>query len=415
MNKKIVLCLALLPVFTLTSCGETTADSSAPSVTYYVEAKFDRYNEVKFASAFDETQFEIIDSNNTISVPVTASMVSGFDSKQLQFDQDLTAKVSYNNLSLDLVYKISSYYASDPYTLKLSADQTLTIDKLSGSSTLTSYTIPDTIPALPDPLNAWHVSQLTDYGFSDALQSLTLGKYTTSIGPGNFGQFTVVKPVTGGALNYQEGFLVDSVTKRLLGVSSTLSGDVTLPSSATSLAPFAFAAPNSAITSLTFPKGYKGLSYFGIDAYNLSGLLAFKTATDDAYYSADETGVLYMTPKEGYRVLAAVPAALSRSVANPLVLTNAGNRSLSLDAFYKHTLIEAVQASASTPSLEATFDVSTIKELILPNPNAVVTVTSAALKCLGATMAFKVPSALLSSYQADKVWSTVKTQISAIA
>jgi hypothetical protein len=76
MRKVHLFCLLFVPAFALTACGGLNdgTESSSTVLTYYVEPKLERYNSVKFASAFDDTQFVITDSSSLKQIPVTSDM-----------------------------------------------------------------------------------------------------------------------------------------------------------------------------------------------------------------------------------------------------------------------------------------------------------------------------------------------------
>jgi hypothetical protein len=416
MRKVHLFCLLFVPAFALTACGGLNdgTESSSTVLTYYVEPKLERYNSVKFASAFDDTQFVITDSSSLKQIPVTSDMVTGFNSSQNSFDKDLTAKVAYQKMSLDLVYQISSTYSVDgAYDLKLSSDQAIEISRIYPSGkTLSTYTVPDTISALPAPLNTWPVTTFSDTTFTDALTTFHLGKNQTSL-DSLLGNFTQIIPAENGALKYDNGFLIDGINHKLLGMSADLSGEVSIPSGVTSLASYSFATPNSKITKLTIPSTVKlGLSFYG--AVALTGLTAFGVESGNTHLQADQNGTLYVISNGG-TLAAAVPMGKSYTVASPLVLENT-SKSSPLDFLYQCTNVKAVTLSdTATYFSVSSYDLPSIERLTLPGTTAVVKPSAGSLAHFSTTCVFKVPSSLLADYQASDDWSSVKDRISAIA
>lgn len=414
MKKVQCFALFLLPAIALSSCGGFGDHASSSSaLSYYVEPQLTRYNTVSFASDFDDTQFVITDSNNLKEIPVTSSMVSGFDSKQLLFDTNLKAKVSYQNMSLDLTYQISSVYTlPEQCELRLLADQSIEIYSLNlEMESGATYTIPDTISALPSPLNTWPVRVFSASFLADNLLTLQLGKYVTSI-ESSLGHFAQVLPAQGGALQYADGFLLDKKGTTLLGLFKDLQGEVTLPASVVTLPQYAFATPNSLVSKITVSSGVTAALSIGNAIYNLSALTGFSVSEENKCFLADEQGVLYGVTSYG-NVAIAAPMVRNFTIADPLVLSNTSTTS-PLDFLYRHTNVLAVTLAQKALYFSANVELKGLEQITLPNPNKVVKPSGVSLSFFSDKISFKVPSSLLSDYQNDDAWKGVKDRISAI-
>lgn len=219
------LALLLLPAFCLTSCGEDNPTSSK-TPTYHVETSASSIgnNSVLFGSAFNENQFEIEDQDSIKVSNITAAMVTGFDSKPISFGKDLTATVAYQGLALPLTYQIRSDYA---YSVTLREDSSLRLDYVAGFSELTSYTIPETLSQLPNPLNTWPVTEFRQGMSKTPLVTLNLNKSLTVLSS-DLNRSVKIVPIDEGKIAYQSGSLIannGAYEQALMGLSSTLTDE----------------------------------------------------------------------------------------------------------------------------------------------------------------------------------------------
>jgi hypothetical protein len=223
------LALLLLPAFCLTSCGEDNPTSSK-TPTYHVETSTSSIgnNSVLFGSAFNENQFEIEDQDSIKVSNITAAMVTGFDSKPISFGKDLTATVAYQGLALPLTYQIRSDYAIDnAYSVTLREDSSLRLDYVAGFSELTSYTIPETLSQLPNPLNTWPVTKFRQGMSKTPLVTLNLNKSLTVLSS-DLNRSVKIVPIDEGKIAYQNGYLIannGAYEQTLIGLSSTLTDE----------------------------------------------------------------------------------------------------------------------------------------------------------------------------------------------
>jgi hypothetical protein len=222
-----------------------------------------------------------------------------------------------------------------------------------------------------------------------------------------------VIPATGGQIAFKDGFLFDDANT-LYALSSDLSGAVVLPSSTKRVANCAFSTPNAKITSLKFPGSVSLDLTPGVGAYNLSGLTSFDIDSTSSKYHTGANGILLYTTSVGSASLL-IPMGISGiSLANPLIFEDTAPH-LYLDPLYKHTSIPAITLPATCVNFSANFALKDgLSQITLLNSEKVVGVAKSTLQNLSSTIAIKVPSSLLSQYQADSVWSTVASSLSAI-
>jgi hypothetical protein len=413
MKIKALLPLALIAI-ALASCAGIDSDpTSSKTVSQFtVSALWGKTNEVDFASKFDDTQFVIEDSNNTQVATVTSAMVSGFDTTQAKFAENLTAKVAYSGQNLDLVYVIKAHYMYEDVTAVLHNDKTVEISTVNGASSLTNYSIPDVVSALPEPANAWPVTILSATGFTDKLETLQLNKTVTTLSSSDLGHFTRVIPANSGAMTFDNGFLLDS-SNYLYGLDASLSGNVTLPSTTAMVASCAFAKANTTITSIRIPANVKIGLEAGVASYNLTSLASF-VALEGSSYINGAHGTLLWSSSAGKATILIPPALEGFSLTNPFVFEDTVGVGR-LDSLYKHTAIPAISLPSTVTSLTSNVSLKDVLQRItLTNSEKVVTVAASTLANFSSTIEIKVPASLLSSYQEADGWKTIAANISAI-
>jgi hypothetical protein len=407
MKKRMMVALAVVALSSLASCGEQ--NGSVDSGGYSVVPATPGDNVVNFASAFNETQWVILDSDNVEVSKVTSTMVNGFDSYQKSFGKDLTAHVVYANKTLNLTYQISAYYATDDYAVNLLDDGSVDLTSITNSSALTNYDVPETLTKLPEPANSWPVRSLSVI-FSDALTQLKLNKSLNHVAS-SLGRNTRVIPSDGGALRIQDGYLVDNESHDLFAISSSLSGTITLPSTMNALLPCAFAQTNVTISAIHLPANVTSVGESGITVSNFPNLARFVVDEGSSTLTSTDQGIVLSTAS-GYTSTVLIPTTL---VADPLVYSDTAPL-IPLNSLYKHSGVKSITLPKTATGFSSFMDLKANLEQItlLREGDKPVSVAATTLANLSSSIRIKVPSSMLSLYKADTVWSSIADNISAI-
>jgi hypothetical protein len=412
-RKSLVLGLMLMPL--LASCGGT-AQSTSEKDTYKVTTAFSENASFDFGSKFDDNRFVITNQKDEEIAKVNSSMVTGFDTTKTTIGKDITATVTYQGQSLPFTYEISSYYSLENFgSVNLLDGGSVSINSVNGYSKLTSYTIPDVVEGLPAPASSWPVTEF-EATAGDALASLTLGKNLTRLSTGSVSYNTVVKPASNGVIQYENGFLVDTSSKTLFGLASTLTGEVTLPSTATRIAPSAFAMENTTITKIIYPASYTTYTGYNMGAYHLKGVTSFGVSSDNTLFSVDKDGVLYYhsATLKGTIAIMAPRGSSTWTETNPLVLSSTVAY-VNLSFLNGMENIPAVSVPATCTNITTIAKLVSLKTLILTKTTTEITkIAKDSLALLNADINIKVPSSLVDDYKADAVWGTRANYITAI-
>jgi|LAHS01.1.fsa_nt_gb hypothetical protein len=410
MKKQTYFGLLMLVATSLMSCG-SGSDGSLDTGGYTIEPAEVGDNVVRFADAFNESKWVVVDKNNSQVAPVKASMVSDFDSTQKSFGKDLTAHVIYDNKTLPLVYQISKYYDAGDYAVNLLDSGAVDLTSLSNASNIQTYDVPATLSLLPEPAKSWPVTSLSVI-FSDNLTQLKLNKTLTHVAS-SLGRYTRVIPAEGGTLNYRDGYLVDNESADLLAISSSLGSTITLPTSMKALLPCAFAQTNVTITGLHLPANVTSVGESGITAFNFPNLAKFVVDEGSTTLEDDASGngvVRSLTGAGTATVL--VPPALK---ADPLVFNDTAPY-VHLNCLYKHSGVTSISLPATTLGFSTFMDLkaSLTTITLLHTGEKPVSVSASTLANLSSSIAIKVPSEMLSLYKADTIWATIANNITAI-
>jgi len=407
MKKRMMVASSVVALSSLASCGE--GNGSADGGSYSVVPAVVGGSTVNFASAFNEEQWVILDSNNVQVSKVTSAMVNGFDSYQKSFGKDLTAYVVYANKTLNLIYQISAYYATDDYAVNLLDDGSVDLASITGSSALTNYEVPDTLTHLPAPANSWPVRSLS-VAFSDALTRLKLNKSLNHVAS-SLGRNTRVIPVEDGALRIQDGYLVDNESHDLFAISSSLSGTITLPRTMKALLPCAFAQTNVTIGAIHLPNNVTSVGESGITVSNFPNLARFVVDEGSPTLISTDQGVVLST-KSGYTSTVLIPTTLA---ADPLLYQDTAPI-ISLNSLYHHGGVKSITLPKTATGFSSLMDLkANLEQITLLYEGAKpVSVAATTLDNLSSSIRIKVPSSMLSLYRGDTIWSSIADNISAI-
>jgi len=410
MKKRTYFALMMLFQTSLMSCGGST-NGSVDTGGYSIEPAEVGDKVVRFADAFNESKWVVVDSGNRHVAKVSASMVSDFDSTQKSFDKDLTAHVIYDNETLPLVYQISKYYDAGDYAVNLLEAGAVDLASLKNVDSIQTYDVPATLSLLPKPANSWPLTSLSAI-FSDNLTQLNLNSTLTHI-ESSLGRYTRVIPADGGALAYQDGFLVDNESHDLFAISSSLGGTITLPRSMKALLRCAFAQTNVTITGLHLPANVTSVGESGITSFNFPNLAKFVVDEGSLTLENDASGngVVRSLAGAGTSTVL-VPPALN---ADPLVFNDTAP-DVRLDCLYKHNGVKSISLPATTIGFSSFMDLkaSLTKITLLHTGAKPVSVSADTLANLSSSIAIKVPSEMLSLYKADAIWATIADNITAI-
>ena len=418
------LALLFLPAFCLASCGGDDGASSSKSPTYHVETSVTSIgnNQVYFGSAFNDEQFEIEDQNSVKVSAVTASMVTGFDSKQISFGKDLTATVAYQGLSLPLTYQIhSGYFVDNAYSVTLREDSTVRLDYVYGFSELTSYTIPETLSQLPDPLNTWPVTDFAQSTAGSKLTTLTLSKNVITLSSTPKDVLEIV-PTDGGKITYKDNLLIadgGSETQTLFGIKSSFdAATLTVPEGVNAIALCAFSHALPSVTSLVLPSSLASLGSSFSSMYknfiNLANLASISFAGTNSKFKVDASGVLYYISRTNSIAILAPFAHAIGSVASPYAITTTYD-AIALNFLYGHSNIPAVSLPTTTKRIACSATLSGLEVLVLPQTAELITIDAASIAYFPASLTVKVPEGKLSLYQAADNWKSIASHIIANA
>jgi hypothetical protein len=103
----------------------------------------------------------------------------------------------------------------------------LRLDYVAGFSELTSYTIPETLSQLPNPLNTWPVTEFRQGMSKTPLVTLNLNKSLTVLSS-DLNRSVKIVPIDEGKIAYQNGYLIannGAYEQTLIGLSSTLTDE----------------------------------------------------------------------------------------------------------------------------------------------------------------------------------------------
>src|SRR5574344_648388 len=407
-RRKNVLLLGLaLASLSLSSCG-------AQDSGYRLALEEGGSIQYQFGEAFHEGSLGIYHSGDK-AAEVTANMLQGFYTNVLTFDQDLTAEVVYQKAHLPLTYRVSSTYSLDKehYTVGIERES-LSVTLIGNpSKTDTEFTVPASIDTLPDPLKSWPVlGWKASFGGLSALKKVHLSKVLESFAPSVIDSALAILPYSSdhsgeaGVLDYDsEGFLLlDSV---LWGINPQKSGALVLPSQASSFKPNAFATPLEGVTSLEIPASYTDLDFSKLSK-NLPHNQAFIASAPAPGNSIKDGAIRYTSGRDTFirgiplgRYDNAASMRLPEGITRFLLPTIDGfTLSAAKDLILPTTLTSFSAAEALTSSV--------LETLELTSPNLVDANAFSISNLPSSLKTIKVPSSLLSSYQADSAWGQAK-------
>lgn len=378
--------------------------SSAPAVT--IELEEGKSATYEYGESFHPLSLGIYEAGEFVRY-VEAADLSDFSTTQAAFDTPLSAKVSYQGKTYPYSYQISSLYDFDKthYVVKLHAPSSLEITFIGNpSKSATDFAIPNQIPTLPEPLKTWNVTSWSaSFGGMEALQKVALNSELVSFAPSNIASTIEVIPASHGRLAYDDSgfFTLDSV---LWGLSSSLTGEVDLPSSCASFVNNAFAGTHAGITSLHFPTTYADYDLSGLSP-NLPDCTDFVLPSPAQGYLTKE-GFLYKQIDSEVQCYG-VPMGRklsSNALSLPTGLTRFAfdNMSGCANPTYQSLILPSSLTSLVAKALVTTPYLTTLK-LLSPK---VVDINALSIKNLPSSLnKIEVPSSLLDSYKSDGHWS----------
>jgi|LAHS01.1.fsa_nt_gb hypothetical protein len=402
-HKAMAFSALLLSGLVLSSCG----GSSIGDQVVLEEGASTLY---EFGEAFREGSLGIYRQGEKLA-SVSASMLRGFYTKVLTFNQNLTCSVLYDGLSLPMTYQVSSSYTLDQahYSFTIGQEELSITQMGNPSKTDTELEIPSFITSVDAPLKdypviAWSASLGSMPALEKVYLSKTLKTFAPNPLPTSIGilPYSVQHPGEVGALDYDaSGFL--SWDKELWGISSSIHGALVLPQGDTSFSPNAFALPLEGVTSVEIPDLYQDLDFSAISK-SLPFNKGFSCDNPPKGYSISGGFILYSDGTDSYvrgiplglfqdQSVLSFPEGITRFVLNIL-------DGITLTAAQDVVLPKSLTSFSVSESLS-----SSVLETLELTSAKVVHTNILSIKNLPASLkTIRVPSSLLSLYQADSAW-----------
>jgi hypothetical protein len=390
--------------FALSSCakdrGYTIVLADGASSTY------------QYAEAYHEGSLALYSGTDKIA-DVTPAMLVGFSTSVTSFDQDLPLGVSYQGFTYKTTYQVSSLYTFDQshYTVKIGANELNVSFIGSPDGTAQEFSLPSSIATLPGVLKTYPVTTWSaSFGAMLSLEKVTLSPVVKSFVPEAIAPAIAVYPSSTlpggqtGVLDYQGDFLIqDSV---LWGIRSGVTGELVLPTGASSFKANAFAATLSGVTSLRIPSSYSDCDFSALSR-SLPNNQAFILDQAPKGYSTSEGFILYSDGSDTF--IRGIPLGRFQNKSD-LTLPSGVTRFLfsTLDDWPSPSFTNVIFPAELTSFSVPTASKATYLTSLQFTSTTVVRTNAISIKNLPSSLtAIMVPSALLDSYKNDTYWSKV--------